>query len=306
MKKVLILGGSGFVGRSVCRLLSRQDYQVIVVTREQLQAPRLCQLPGVRYVQVADFSSQTLQPLVAGCDAVLNLIAILHGTEAMFEQVHVRLPGELARACEQAAVKRLVHVSSLGADLNAPSMYQRSKARGELVLKNATLDLTLLRPSVIFGQDDQFLNVFAKLQRFFPIMPLAGSGARFQPVWVEDVAQAVVRCFEDEGTIGQTFELCGPEVLSLKQLVQLAGLYSGIQKNLFNGQPGRLVIELPYWLGCLQAWVMEHLPGPTLMSRDNLDSMKADNIASGQCQGLQGLGVTPTPLNQVAAGYLRR
>ena len=225
MKKILILGGSGFVGRSVCRLLSQKSYQVTVLTREQVHAPRLAKLSGMEFVQVSDFSVKTLAPLVAGHDAVLNLIAILHGTEAAFEQVHVNLPAQLARACEQAGVRRLVHVSSLGAALNAPSMYQRSKARGEQVLKGAALDLTLLRPSVIFGENDQFLNMFAKLQKVFPVMPLAGSTARFQPVWVEDVAKAVVHCLEDERTVGQTFELCGPEIFSLKQLVQLAGFY---------------------------------------------------------------------------------
>ena len=184
-------------------------------------------------------------------------------------------------------------------------MYQRSKARGEAVLKAAatagTLDLSVLRPSVIFGAQDKFLNVFAQLQRMFPVIPLAGADTRFQPVWVEDVAAAVMRCLQDDATIGQTFEACGPEVFTLRDLVRLAGQYAGV-----NQGRGRPVLGLPMTLARLQAWLMERLPGEPLMSRDNLDSMAVDNVATGTVPGLDALGITPAALAAIAPGYLRK
>jgi NADH dehydrogenase len=225
--------------------------------------------------------------LVHGHDVVINLIAILHGTEEEFTQAHVTLPANLARACHTENVTRLIHISALGADVHGPSMYQRSKARGELALlsaaEKAPLGLTLLRPSVIFGKDDQFINLFAKLQKVFPVMPLAGAHTRFQPVWVHDVAQAIVHCVNTSSTEGQVFELCGPDMLTLTELVQLAGRWVGKE---------RPVISLPYAIGWLQALLMEWAPGKPLMSRDNLDSMKVHNVAVGHLPGLRALGVS--------------
>ncbi len=299
MKKILILGGTGFVGRHLCEKLAELPARVTVVTRRRRNAQHLQMLPMVDIVEVAAHDSASLMPLLASHDAVVNLIAILHGSEAAFEKVHVQLPLELAKACSAVGQRRMVHVSALGASANAPSMYLRSKARGEAVLLDAGLDVSMLRPSVIFGAEDKFLNTFASLQQFIPVIPLAGSGARFQPVWVEDVATALVRCLEDKTTIGKIYEACGPEVFTLKQLVQLAGSYSGI-----NHGAGRPVIGLPDALARVQAWMMELAPGEPLMSRDNLDSMKADNVASGQLPGLDALGITASTLSAVAPCYL--
>jgi NADH dehydrogenase len=157
------------------------------------------------------------------------------------------------------------------------------------------LELTILRPSVIFGAEDRFLNLFARLQKVFPLMPLAGASARFQPVWVGDVARALVHCLDDRRTIGQTYECAGPHVYTLAELVRLAGRLSG--------HP-RPVLPLPEALGRLQALVMECLPGEPLMSRDNIASMRVPNVASGQLPGLQALGITPVDLPSVAAAYL--
>ncbi len=257
----------------------------------------------VDIAEVASHDSASLMPLLAEHDAVVNLVAILHGNEAAFEKAHVQLPLELARACDAAGPRRIVHISALGASVDSASMYQRSKARGEAVLLGSGLDVTLLRPSVIFGAEDKFLNTFARLQKIFPVIPLAGSSARFQPVWVEDVATAIVKCLEDKSTtnktIGQTFEACGPEVFTLRQLVQLAGRYSGVN----NGE-GRHIIGLPDSLARLQAWLMELAPGEPILSRDNLDAMKTDNIASGKLPGLTALGITPSALSAVAPFYL--
>ena len=284
-QKILVLGGSGFVGRHVCEALSQQGHRITVPTR-RLPARSVQMLPGVEVVQADVHDPAQLASLVRGQDAVVHLVAILHGNEASFERVHVQLVRHLVDACQQAGVHRLVHISALGADEHAASMYQRSKARGEKVLQAAAeagnLDLTILRPSVIFGADDKFINVFAKLQAVFPVMPLAGAATRFQPVWVQDVARAVAHCVTNRATVGQAFEICGPEVFTLQQLVEIAGKWSG--------HP-RFVLPLPSSIAYLQALMMEFLPGPTLMSRDNLASMQTDNVASQHAQGLSALGI---------------
>ena len=311
MKKVLVLGGTGFVGSHVCQKLAQLalseprpasfsgPLRITLPTRRRENAKHLQILPNID-VLVADVHDEAaLAQLVAGHDAVVNLIAILHGTEAAFNRAHVELPQKLARACQSAGVRRVVHVSALGAALDAPSMYQRSKARGEQVLQSSALDLTVLRPSVIFGAEDKFLNVFAKLQQIFPVIPLAGADTRFQPVWVQDVAQAIVHCLQVPQTAGQVFDLCGPDVLTLKQLVQLAGRASGIR----HGE-GRPVFGLPLALGRLQAALMALAPGEPLMSRDNLDSMAVDNITDGRLPGLASMGIAAASVHAVAPGYL--
>ena len=298
-RRILVLGGSGFVGRHVCEQLVRAGHQVTVPTRRASHAACVQTLPGLTVLPADVHDDVSLQRLMAGHDAVVNLIAVLHGNAARFERVHVQLPQRIAQAMHASGVRRLVHVSALGADAQGPSMYQRSKARGEAVLQAQGLDLTLLRPSVIFGAEDKFLNLFADLQQIAPFMPLAGSGARFQPVWVVDVAAAIVCCLQDRRTIGQTYEICGPEVFTLGELVHRSGQWAGV-----NSGRGRSVLPLPRWVGWLQALAMEMLPGEPLMSRDNLASMKADNVASGQLPGLAALGITPAAASGVAPGYL--
>ena len=300
MKKVLVLGGTGFVGRAVCEHLSAHSpsLRIVVPTRRTQHAKRLTALPTVEVVQADVHDDAALARLVPGCDAVVNLVAILHGSAAAFDKVHVQLPRHLAQACSAAKVLRMVHVSALGvgAEVNAaPSNYLRSKTAGEHVLEQSGLQLTLLRPSVIFGAEDSFLNLFAKLQAFAPFMPLAGSSALFQPVWVDDVASAIVHALQHPDSIGKTYELAGPSVYTLAELVRLAGRWSGHE---------RPVLPLPEFIGRMQALAMELLPGPTLMSRDNVDSMKLPNVASGKLPGLAELGITPAALEAIAPGYL--
>jgi uncharacterized protein YbjT (DUF2867 family) len=304
MKNALILGGTGFVGRHVCARLAKAGWRVTVPSRQPERAAPLRKLSQLEVVPADVHDEAALTRLLAGQDAVVNLVAILHGDAAAFDKVHVELPQKLARACAATGVRRLVHVSALGAALDAPSMYQRSKARGEAALQTAAdagkLDLTLLRPSVIFGAEDKFLNVFAQLQHMAPFIPLAGANTRFQPVWVEDVAGAVLHCLNDDATIGQVFEACGPEVFTLRDLVKLAGQWAGVR-----GGRGRAVFGLPLALARAQAWLMEQAPGEPLMSRDNLDSMAVDNVASGRVRGLEALGIPTTALATIAPGYLR-
>ena len=315
MKKVIVLGGTGFVGRSVCEKLVGHGHRVTVATRDSSRAKPLLHLHGlaVREFDVHDESALTGE--LRGFDAVVNLIAILHGDRAAFEHTHVALPGKIARACRQAGSGTLVHVSALGVDgMNpgaAPSNYLRSKGFGERALRTGVeqsgIALTMLRPSVIFGAGDKFLTMFALLQKMLPVMPLAGAEARFQPVWVEDVALAVLRSLDAnpggpaplEST--RIIEACGPDVFALRELVQLSAQLSGVRKG-----RGRPVVDLPDWAARMQAQLMEWLPGDPLMSRDNLDSMKVDNVATGKVPGLESLDIKPASLRPIAAQYLQR
>lgn len=308
-RQVLILGGSGFVGRALAaRLVRAGDWQIRVPSRQPARARALGMLPGVQIESADVHDPATLARLLAGCDAVVNLVAILHGRPAQFDAVHVQLPERLAQACRQAGVARLIHVSALGVPLgageaplgdpqSAPSHYLRSKAAGEQLLRQAGLDLTVLRPSVIFGAEDRFLNLFAELQALFPLMPLAGATARFQPVWVEDVAEALRRCLDEPATISQTFECAGPKVWTLRQIVRAAGAWSG--------HP-RPIVPLPLALGRLQATLLGLLPGEPLMSADNLASMSVPNIASHQLPDLSRLGIEPAAIEAVMPAVLHR
>jgi len=299
VNNILILGGSGFVGRSVCdKLVERSGGaggQIVVPSRRPARAKHLQPLPTLRVVQADVHSATELHRLVQGVDAVINLVAVLHGRAADFNRVHVELPRKLADACNAAGVRRLVHVSALGVGEAAPSRYLRSKAAGEAALKAANLDLTILRPSVIFGEHDHFTNLFATLQALAPFVPLAGAQARFQPVWVQDVATAIVRCLDQPSSIGQSFECAGPDVLTLKQIVEQVGRWSGHERPVFG---------LPEAAARAQAFLMELVPGTPLMSRDNIDSMRVPNVASGQLPGLAALGVTASPMASVLPDYL--
>lgn len=294
LKKVLVLGGTGFVGRHVCEKAALLNCRLTVPTRHQDTGKLLMPVPWVDTVVANIHDEATLTELVRGHDAVVNLVAILHGNEDAFAHVHVSLVEKLVRACQATGVHRVVHVSALGARADAPSMYLRSKAQGEAVLQAAGLELHILRPSVVFGAGDQFMNLFARLQSVFPVLPLAGAGTRFQPVWVEDLAQAIVQLLLQPHA-PQVIEAVGPDVFTLKQLVQLAGRVSG---------HARRVVNLPLGLGRIQARMMELAPGIPLMSRDNLDSMQVDNIATPGMPTLEAIGIHASALEAIAPSFL--
>jgi NADH dehydrogenase len=309
MKNILVLGGSGFIGAHVCEKLVRLGLNVTVPTRRRNNARNVMHLPSLTVLELDVHDELALSNAVAGHDAVVNLVAVLHGNQARFERVHVALVQKIVNACLIRGVKQLVHISALGVNGNnpdaAPSMYLRSKGRGEKALElavQAGLDVTVLRPSVVFGQGDKFLNLFASLQKIFPVMPLAGASARFQPVWVEDVASAVVSSLGKSVIMSEllrVFEACGPEVFTLQQLVELSAKLAGV-----NEGRGRPVIALPDWAGNAQAAFMEHLPGEPVMSRDNMASMKVPNIATPGMPGLAQLGIAPSALQPIAQDYL--
>ncbi len=316
--KIIVLGGSGFIGRHVCEKLIAAGHSVTVPTRNAGQCKHLQLLPGLDLLPCDVHDAAQLTAAVAGQEVLVNLVAVLHGSEQRFEQVHVQLPRTIVAACKAATAggttPRIVHVSALGAALDAPSMYQRSKARGEAVFAGSGLDFAMLRPSVVFGAEDKLLNLFAGLQKLAPIVPLAGADTQFQPVWVEDVAQAVMLLATDARYSKNScsrniphgyglkllkteavYEACGPQLLTLRDLFAIAGQCVGAK---------RPVLPLPMPLARLQAWVMEHLPGEPLMSRDNLESMKVANIASGQHPGLAELDITASSVQAIAPTYL--
>lgn len=298
---ILILGGTGFVGTSVCEQLVQRNGggrgRIVVPTRRPAHGARVQSLPTVDVVQADVHDDAALQTLVAQADVVINLVAQLHGTDAAMRRTHVALPQRLAEACRKAAVTRVIHVSALGLDATPlPSRYLRSKAEGERALRDdPSLNVTALRPSVMFGARDRSTNLFASLQRIAPFMPLAGAHARLQPVWVEDVAQAIVACLALPESIGRVYECAGPDVMTLEDLVRLSGRYAGVE---------RPVLRLPDAVGRLQARLMECLPGDPLLSRDNLDSLRVPNVASPALPGLSALGIKPASLAQVAPMYL--
>lgn len=308
LRRILVLGGTGFVGRAFAAVWRQIDgaATLVVPSRRPSRAKALAMLPGVELVGADVHDPAALRALLAGCDAVVNLVAVLHGDAARFEQVHVELPRRLLAACAQTGVRRVVHISALGIADDpaepAPSLYLASKTRGERLLREAhaagAIELTVLRPSVIFGTEDRFINLFAALQAVAPVMALAGATARFQPVWVDDVAHALATSLRDPvRCAGRIYEAAGPEVLTLAQLVRRAGRWSGRR---------RPILPLPDWAGRLQAAALGLLPGEPLMSADNLASMQRPNVATGLHPGLRDLGRQPARMADVMAPHLAR
>lgn len=294
IRKVLVLGASGFVGQAVCAQLASRQVKVRALTRDPGKARPLSVLPSLEVVAGNPHDDAMLRRALDGVDAAINLVGILHEGGETFERAHVELPRRLAQLCASAGVRRLVHMSALQADPQGPSAYLQSRGRGEAAVSAAFghAGLTILRPSVIFGAGDRFVNLFADMARVAPVIPLAGAHARFQPVWVEDVARALVRCLDDERTHGQAYELCGPRVYTLAEIVQFAARVRGLR---------RLVVPLPDWAAYAQAWAMEKLPGP-LMTRDNLKSMSVDNVCA--CGWPAVFAFDPSALEAVVPRYL--
>ena len=301
-KNVLVIGGSGFLGQAVCNQLAKAGYRITVPTRRYDRAKHLLTLPTCQIIEANIHDRATLGRLVSGQDIVVNLLGVLHSKPGKpygqnFRVNHVEFPKALCTAMSKHGAKRIVHISALGVGVQnpAPSMYLRSKTDGEAVVKDSGLAWTILRPSVVFGREDKFLNTFASLAKIAPFIPLAGADARFQPVSVSDVAKAVCACVEDQGkdTLHNTYDLVGTEIFTLKELVKLSARAVG--KN-------PLVFGIPDVAAKAQAFLMELAPGEPLMSRDNVDSMKIDNIrTSGRTFPLPSYEC----LSVVAHEYLR-
>ena len=302
-ENLLVVGGSGFVGRHLVAALAAEGASVVVPTRRRERAKHLILLPTVDVVETDVGDARALARLAAGRDAVVNLVGVLHSRRGRpdergpndygpdFAQAHVELPQAVVAACREAGVKRLLHMSALGASREAPSEYLRSKGIGEqAVLAAEDLSVTVFRPSVIFGPDDSFLNLFALLARFLPVLALACPGARFQPVYVGDVVKAFLGALESREAAGRRYDLCGPKVYTLRELVEFVCDVTGNR---------RFVIGLSDTLSYLQARMMEFSPVP-LMTRDNYRSMQVPSI----CDCALPFGIEPTPLETAAPGWL--
>jgi len=290
---VVVLGGSGFVGRHIVARLSAQGFRVIVPTRRRESARHLILLPTVEVVETDVCADGALARLVADATAVVNLVGILHSSgRDTFDRVHVDLTRNVVQACKSAGVARLLHMSALGASPDAPSQYLRSKGTAEAIVAASGLQWTIFRPSVIFGEEDRFLNTFARLSALLPLIALASAGARFQPVFVGDVAHCFVHALGDELTVRSRYDLCGPRAYTLRELVAYAGEVTGNVRPILALGPG---------LSRLQAGVLEHLPGK-LMSRDNLLSMQVDNVCTGPFPPV--FGIEPAAIEAIAPRYL--
>ena len=295
-QKICIIGGSGFVGLHLCARLVKRGYRVRVLTRDAEAAKAVRVLPGVELRQANVHDPAVLEAQFQGQAAVINLAGILNERrEGDFEAVHVELPRRIVAACQAAGVRRLLHMSALKADLpEPPSRYLRSKGEGErLVLAAQDLDVTVFRPSVIFGPEDDFFNRFARLLALAPgVFPLACAEARFAPVYVVDVAEAYVRALQLKETIGQGYELCGPKAYTLHEIVAYVARLSGHK---------RLIIDLGPRLSWLQARLMEFLPGKPF-TRDNYLSTRCNSLCKSRFPEI--FAVTPTPVEAVVPAYL--
>lgn len=291
IQSVCVLGGTGFVGRHIVRLLCAQKVAVRIPTSNADKARQALTALPVEIVSADVHDAAQLTRLFEGMDAVINLVGILHekGVQT-FQHVHVDLPRKVIDAARIVGVKRLLHMSALNAAPAGPSAYLRSKGEAEIAVQASGLQTTVFRPSVIFGRGDRFLTLFAKLARWAPVLPLARADAKFQPVWVENVAQAFVHSLEDASSIGQRYDLCGPRVYRLRELVTFAAACRGRHP---------LIVPLPKPVAYLQASVMERLP-VKLMTRDNFHSMQQDNV----CNCTFPFGITPARVEDIAPQYL--
>ncbi|MEO8305262.1 MAG: complex I NDUFA9 subunit family protein [Betaproteobacteria bacterium] len=292
-ESILVVGGSGFVGRHVVSRLVADGRRVVVPTRRRDNARHLNVLPSVDVVEADVARRPELARLVARAGAVVNLVGILNESgRQTFARAHVELVQNIVAECKASGVRRLVHMSALHADPGGPSAYLRSKGEGEAAVVASGLDWTLVQPSVIFGPEDRFLNLFATLLRFAPLFPLGRADAKFQPVYVGDVAECIVRALALDATVGHSYPLCGPKVYTLRELVRYVGETIGAP---------RPIVPLGRRLATLQARVLEHLPG-ALMSRDNLASMEKDSVCG--CDFPPMFGFAPQPLESVVPTYL--
>lgn len=296
-----IFGGAGFIGRHVVRALAADGWRIRVVSRTPALCGHLQPLGDVGQiaVQQVDYSDeQALATLLEDSDAVVNLLGILYETSKQrFDEVHGQWPARLARAAKTAGVRHMVHLSAIGADPQSSSAYARSKAEGERALMEVMKEAVILRPSIVIGPEDGFFNRFASMARLSPALPLIGGGhTKFQPIYVADVAAAIVKCLTSEAAKGKVFELGGPKVYSFAELMRYMLKVIGRKRPL---------IDLPFGLASFKARFLEWLPEP-LLTRDQVELLKSDNVVGEQAMTLADLGISPTPIETIVPQYLTR
>jgi uncharacterized protein YbjT (DUF2867 family) len=300
-RRTAVLGGSGFIGRYVVQRLAARGDVVPVGCRHAEEAKFLMTLGNVGQIAALNVTiddEQRLPAFLAGNDALVNCVGILQEAGSQtFERAHHLGPARMARLAREAGVERLVHISAIGVDPRSPSAYARTKAAGEAAVRDAFPTATILRPSVVFGPEDQFFNRFAAIAMISPALPLIGGGrTRFQPVYVGDVADAVLKCLEDPATAGRTYELGGPRIYTFRELLEL--LLGEIRRK-------RLLIGLPFGAAAFQARLMSILPNPPL-TPDQVELLKRDNVVSSGALTLATLGISATAVEGILPSYLDR
>ena len=299
-KIATVFGGSGFIGRYEVKRLAAAGYIVRVATRHPDRALFLKPMGAVGQVvllHVPITDDAAVARAVQGASVVINLVAILAEKRAGdFNRLHVESAGRIARLSAEAGVAHLVHLSAIGADARVASAYGVSKAHGEKAVRAAFPGATILRPSIVFGPEDQFFNRFANMAQMLPFMPVISGATKFQPVYVGDVADAVMKVIDRAGAAGATYELAGPQVVSFREILGWILKVTGRDRRL---------ITVPMGLARLQAAILEKLPGK-LLTRDQLAMLAHDNVAAPDVPGLAALGIVPTPFDLIVPGYLRR
>ena len=292
--KIVVLGGTGFVGRLLLKRLAAEGHQVTLLSRNLAAHSDRLLPPAVLLRQLDVHDPVALGAAIAGADVAINLVAILNeaGSDGSgFKRVHVDLCRTLIAACEQQGVRRLVQMSSLNAG-RGDSHYLASRGQAEAAVKASGLDWTIFEPSVIFGVGDGLFERFAALLRTLPVLPLACPDSRMAPVYVGDVVEAICRCLRDERSVGEVYELYGPDVFSLKEIVRMTARQSGLR---------RLVLPLPNFLGRIQGLACDLIPGKPFSS-DNFRSLQVDSV--GGIDGLHRLGIEPTRVAQLLPDIL--
>ncbi|MEY4358431.1 MAG: complex I NDUFA9 subunit family protein [Gammaproteobacteria bacterium] len=298
--EITLVGGTGFVGSALAARLAAEGHRLRLPTRDPRGARHLSVLPNADRLRIDVHDPVALRNVVTGSDVVVNLVGILNEKGSSgegFTRAHAELTRKAIAACVESGVPRYLHMSALGADENGPSHYLRSKGVAERHVRTApsSLDWTIFRPSVIFGRGDSLLNRFASLLALSGgVLPLARAEARFAPVWVEDVVSAFMLALRGGATSRESYDLCGPKVMTLAELVRLTGEFAGT---------GARVIPLPDAIGRAQAFLMDFVPGKPF-STDNYRSLTVDNVCRDN--GFDRLGITPTSLASIAPTYLGR
>ena len=300
-KTISIIGGSGFIGKALATSLSKIGFLVNVLTTKRINARPIWTLSNLN---VFEFTNHQISigKAIKGSDIVVNLVGRLHSKKGYpwgkdFDEAHVKLVQNLVLACNNENVKEIIHVSALGVSESAPSEYLRSKHAAEKIFERFKGKSVILRPSVVFGPGDSFINLFAKMQKYSPIVPMALTKTQFQPIYINDFIEIILRCINmQKNKKIHIYECVGPEVFTLYEIIKFSGIYSGRKA---------MVIPLPKFIGLIQAFILEKLPGPTLMSRDNLASMSVPSIATKNKELIFKLE-QPTSIHKVAPKFLSK
>ena len=308
-KLITIFGGSGFIGRHLVRRMAEQGWRVRVVVRDTQKAAFLKVAGRVGQISLVPASitnEQNVTAAVQGADAVVNLVGILYQSgKRSFQATHINGAENIAKAAAKAGVKHLVQISALGADSASPSKYAQSKAAGESAVKNAFPGATILRPSVVFGAEDGFFNLFGWMVQVFPIVPFftntvphaeGGGGPKFQPVYVGDVVTAISQAVSGDSHTGKTYELAGPRVYDMREVITMVNN---------EAQRKRWIIGVPYFIASMMALVLQFLPKP-LLTPDQVKQLKIGSVCSGKLPGLEAFGIPPTAAEAIIPTYLKR